>query len=78
MTSSAQQKPYASVKDQETLKLLIDNIHALEYPILGGTQWLRLPYFQERFAGNPPGVQEVKRRFCEAIVLLLERNDRLK
>jgi hypothetical protein len=73
------QKPWAKVQDQETLKLLMDNIHNLEYPLPGhGTQWLKIPYFQERLSGNPDGVREIKKRFCEAIVLLLEKNDRLK
>jgi hypothetical protein len=72
------EKPWLKVHDQETLQLLMDHIHNLEYPLPQGTQWLKLPYFQERLSGNPAGVLEVKKRFCEAIVLLLERNDRLK
>jgi hypothetical protein len=72
-------KPWAKVEDQETVQLLMDHIHNLEYPLPGhGTQWLKLPYFQERLSGNVEGVREVKKRFCEAIVLLLEKNDRLK
>lgn len=72
-------KPWAKVLDQETVKLLMDNIHNLEYPLpRGGTFWLKLPYFQERLSGNPDGTREVKKRFCEAIVLLLEKNGRLK
>lgn len=62
------------IDDQETLKLLVDNIHCLEHP----AGWIKHPYFQERFAGNAEGVREVKKRFCEAIILLLEKNDRLK
>ena len=72
------EKPWAKVQDQETLKLLMDNVHNLEYHLAGGSQWLKLPYFQERLSGNPEGVKEIKRRFCEAIVMLLEKNDRLK
>jgi hypothetical protein len=71
-------KPFGKVKDQETLKLLMDNIHNLEYKLAGSSQWLKLPYFQERLSGNPSGVLEIKRRFCEAIVQLLEAHDRLK
>lgn len=64
----------APVKDAATVKLLVDNIHNLEHPL----GWIKHPYFQERFSGNPDGVREVKKRFCEAIVLLLEKNDKLK
>lgn len=71
-------KPYGKVADQDTLKLLMDNIHNLEYRLAGSSQWLKLPYFQERLSGNPDGVREIKRRFCEAIVQLLENNDKLK
>jgi hypothetical protein len=57
----------------------MDHIHNLEYPLPNrGTQWLKLPYFQEQLSGNREGVLEVKKRFCEAIVLLLEKNGRLK
>ncbi|MEZ0366795.1 hypothetical protein ACAG26_24280 [Mycobacterium sp. pUA109] len=79
MAKSAQpEKPFALINDRETLKLLVDNIHNLEYPLVGTTQWIKLPYFQDRLSGNAAGVNEVKRRFCEAIVLLLEKNGRLK
>lgn len=72
-------KPWADVQDTETLQLLIDNIHCLQYPLPGrGTQWIKLPYFDERFAPNTEAVQETKRRFCEAITLLLQNNGRLK
>lgn len=64
----------APVKDAATVKLLVDNIHNLEHPL----GWIKHPYFQERFSGNPGGVREVKKRFCEAIVLLLEKHDKLK
>lgn len=74
-----QPKPWARVEDQDTLKLLIDNIHCLEYPLTGhGTSYLKIPYFDEKYVPNPEAVRETKRRFCEALVLLLERNDRLK
>lgn len=73
------QKPWAKIEDQITLQLLIDNIHCLEYPLPNmGTQYIKLPYFDERFAPNQQAVQETKRRFCEALVLLLEDNDRLR
>jgi hypothetical protein len=71
-------KPYGKVSDPETLKLLMDNIHNLEYRLAGSSQWLKLPYFQEQLSGNRDGVLEVKRRFCEAIVQLLEKHGRLK
>lgn len=64
----------AQIEDKETLKLLMDNIDNLEHP----RGWIKHPYFQERFAGNPDGVRETKRVFCEALVLLLEKNDKLK
>lgn len=72
------EKPFGKVTDQQTLKLLMDNIHNLEYRMAGSSQWLKLPYFQEQLSGNRAGVREVKRRFCEAIVQLLEKNGRLK
>jgi hypothetical protein len=72
------EKPFGKVTDQDTLKLLMDNIHNLEYRMPGSSQWLKLPYFQEQLSGNRDGVREVKRRFCEAIVQLLEANGRLK
>jgi hypothetical protein len=78
MPAQPKKKPFAHVDDQETLKLLMDNIHNLEYRLPGGSQWLKLPYFQEQLSGNREGVLEIKRRFCEAIVQLLEKNDRLK
>jgi hypothetical protein len=73
-----QPKPFAKVSNQAALKVLIDHVHNLEYPLPGGTQWIKNPYFQERFAANQEGVREVKRRFCEAIVLLFEKHDLLK
>lgn len=75
---STAKKPYGKVSDQETLTLLMDNIHNLEYRLAGSSQWLKLPYFQEQLSGNREGVREIKRRFCEAIVQLLEKNGRLK
>jgi hypothetical protein len=63
-----------NVEDKEALKLLLDNIENLYHP----RGWIKHPYFQERFSGNPDGVREVKRLFCEAIVMLLEKNDKLK
>ena len=63
-----------NVGDKEALKLLVDNIHNLKHP--GG--WIKHPYFDARFSGNPEGVNELKKRFCEAIVLLLEENGHLK
>lgn len=64
----------APVKDRATLDLLMDNISNLEHPL----GWIKHPYFQDRFAGNPEGVREIKKRFCEALVILLEKHDRLK
>jgi hypothetical protein len=64
----------AKIHDQATLKLLIDNIANLEHPL----GWIKHPYFQERFTGNADGVREMKKRYCEAIVLLLEKHDRLR
>jgi hypothetical protein len=78
MTAQPKKKPYGKVTDQETLQLLMDNIHNLEYHLAGSSQWLKLPYFQTQLSGNREGVNEVKRRFCEAIVQLLEKHDRLK
>jgi hypothetical protein len=78
MAAQPKKKPFAHINDQDTLKLLMDNIHCLEYRLPGGSQWLKLPYFQAQLSGNRDGVNEVKRRFCEAIVQLLEKNDRLK
>jgi hypothetical protein len=77
-TAQPKKKPFAKIDDQETLQLLMDNIHCLEYRLAGGSQWLKLPYFQEQLSGNREGVREIKRRFCEAIVQLLEKNGRLK
>lgn len=64
----------AKIDDKETLKLLVDHIANLEHPL----GWIKHPYFEERFSGNPEGVRELKTRFCEAIILLLEKNDKLK
>jgi hypothetical protein len=64
----------AKIRDKETLQLLIDHIANLEHP----AGWIKHPYFQDRFTGGGDAVREVKRRYCEAIVLLLEKNDRLK
>jgi hypothetical protein len=67
-------QPVAQIEDRETLQLLIDNIHNLEHP----AGWIKHPYFDERFAQNREGVRQVKRIFCEAVVLLLEKHERLK
>lgn len=67
-------QPTVNIEDKETLQLLIDNIHNLEHP----AGWIKHPYFDERFSANRAGVREVKRLFCEAVVLLLEKNERLK
>lgn len=75
---SAQPKPFATINDQETLQLLTDNIANLEYRMPGSSMILKHPYFQEQLSGNREGVKEIKRRFCEAIVQLLEKHDRLK
>lgn len=72
MPISAQ--PYKSTADPESVNLLLDNIHNLEHPL----GWIKHPYFQEQFSGNPEGVREIKKRFCEAVVLLLEKNDKIK
>ena len=73
MTTAAQ--PFSvKVEDEETLNLLIDNIANLSHPM----GWIKHPYFDERFSDNPDGVRQLKRRFCESIVLLLESNDKLK
>jgi hypothetical protein len=67
-------QPVAQIEDRETLQLLIEHIANLEHP----AGWIKHPYFDERFAQNRAGVREVKRIFCEAVVLLLEKHDRLK
>lgn len=64
----------AKIEDKETLQLLLDNIHNLEHPL----GWIKHPYFDDRFSTNRAGVLEIKKRFCEAVVLLLEKNDKLK
>lgn len=74
MNQTAAQPFGAQVDDKETLQLLVDHIDNLEHPL----GWIKHPYFQERFADNPTGVRELKTRFCEAIMLLLEKNDKLK
>lgn len=67
-------QPFATkVDNPDVVKLLTDNIHHLEHPL----GWIKHPYLQERFSGNPAGVHEVKKRFCEAVVLLLEKNGKL-
>ena len=75
----AQPKPWAQVEDTELLQLLIDNIHCLEYPLPGrGTGYLKLQYFDERFAPNQDAVRETKRRFCEALTLFMQKHGRAK
>ena len=69
-----QPQPLVSVEDKQTLQLLMDNISNLKHP----NGWIKHPYFDERLAGNPDGVRQIKRMFCEAVVMLLEENDRLK
>jgi len=62
------------VKDTETLRILTDNISALPHP----NGIIRHPYFDTRFTSNRKAVQDMTRIFCEAIVLLLEKHDRLR
>ena len=69
-----QPQPLVSIGDKQTLKLLMDNISNLKHP----QGWIKHPYFDERFSGNPDGVRQIKRMFCEAVVMLLEENDKLK
>lgn len=71
---SAQPPFSVKIDDRETFQILVDNIANLEHPL----GWIKHPYFEERFAANPDGVRELKKRFCEAIVLLLEKHDKLK
>lgn len=68
------QPTLAKTDHPDVVKLLTDNIHNLEHPL----GWIKHPYFQERFAANQDGVREIKKRFCEALVLLLEKNDKLR
>lgn len=63
------------VGDKEALELLVNNIGALPHP--HGT--INHPYFNSRIAGPNRGqVDAMKRKFCEAIVLLLESGGHLK
>jgi hypothetical protein len=73
-------KPFAKLDshDQETLKLLMANIGNLEYRMPGASMWIKHPYFQPLLSGNREGVMEVNRRFCEAIIQLLRKHERLK
>ncbi|TDH48504.1 hypothetical protein E2F47_23600 [Mycobacterium eburneum] len=66
---AAQPKP-VTIRSKAALELLVDNIANLEHP----HGWIKHPYFDERFAQNPAGVRELKRKFCEAVILLLEKN----
>lgn len=66
-----QRSGQSTIRSTDALKLLIDNIGNLEHP----HGWIKHPYFDERFAQNPEGVRDLKRKFCEAIVLLLEKNN---
>ncbi|WP_136244777.1 hypothetical protein [Mycobacterium intracellulare] len=68
------QPTLAKTDHPDVVKLLTDNIHNLEHPL----GWIKHPYFQEQFTANQDGVREIKKRFCEALVLLLEKHDKLK
>jgi len=75
MTAQPTAQPFSvNIDDEETVALLMEHIDNLRHPM----GWIKHPYFQERFSDNPTGVRELKKRFCEAIVLLLEQNDKLK
>lgn len=63
-----------TTRDPAILKLLTDNIANLKHP----RGWIKHPYFQEQFSGNPEGIRELKTMFCEAIYDLLAENDKLK
>lgn len=64
----------AKVDHPDVVTLLVDNVANLLHPL----GWIKHPYFQERFSGNPQGVREVTKRFCEAVVLLLEKHGKLR
>lgn len=64
-------QPQNRIRSTEALQLLIDNISHLEHP----HGIIKHPYFDERFAQNPDGVRDLKRKFCEAIVMLLEKHN---
>lgn len=66
------------IRDTETLQLLVDNIACLPYPVAGREMWIKHPYFNPMVARDRKNVVELKQRFCEAIVMLLEKHDRLK
>ena len=78
--SAQPKKPWAKLepRDEKALKLLMDDIACLPYPIRGGTQYLKHPYFQERFSADPSATLETKRRYCEALVLWFRNNGLLK
>lgn len=75
-------KPFEAKVDRETLKVLMDNIHNLYHPL----GWIKHPYFQPRmFATSDgmkteahPGQEEANKRFCEALLLLLDKHGKLK
>ncbi|HWV46751.1 MAG TPA: hypothetical protein VN039_12170 [Nitrospira sp.] len=74
------QKPWAKLEDQDkaALEMLIAEIGCLEYPIKGGVQYLKHPYFQPRFSSDPTATLETTRRFCEALILWFRKNGLLK
>ena len=56
------------IRNKEALQLLIENIANLPHP----DGMIKHPYFDEMFAANKQGVRDLKRKFCEAIMLVLE------
>jgi hypothetical protein len=58
----------------EAVELLMANIANMPHPLA----WIKSPYFDDRFAKNPQQVRETRRIYTEAIVSLLEKNDKLK
>lgn len=58
------------VNNRAALNTLMGNIHSLRHP----DGMIKHPYFDERFSSNSAGVREMKRKFCEAVILLLEEN----
>lgn len=60
----------AIIRNRAALTTLVDNIAALNHP--DGV--IKHPYFDERFAVNSAGIREMKHKFCEAIMLLMESN----
>src|SRR5271168_368736 len=62
-----------TVQHQKTLKLLLDNVDLLVHP-LGP---IPHPYFNDPLRSGGEGRSEIRKLYCEALVLLLEKNDRL-